>query len=146
MQHWQKVLDLQLCKNNTLSFPPPLPPNIAANFSQTAWLGTISWVKPNTCTEDNRTDKNKQTEISHISFFQFSGRHSSWNYTERKGRGNTNPLHPAFEDVDNLLLLKSGTKQAKSASILELETVRIGGLIPGSTKSRSIKKSSAPLC
>lgn len=54
--------------------------------------------------------------------------------------------HPAFEDNDNLLLLKSGTKQANSASMLELETVRIGGLTPGSTKSRSIKQSSAPLC
>lgn len=129
--------------------PTPLPPDTTASFSQTAWLGTISWVKPSTCTEDNRTDKNKQTEISHIGVAVSSSSQAHIPLGDRQkgmGRGNTNPLHPALEDVDNLLLLKSGTKQANSASVLELETVRIGGLIPGSTKSRSIKQSSAPLC
>lgn len=109
----------------------------------------ISWVKPNTCTEDNRTDKNKQTEISHIRVAVFSSSQADiplGSTQKGKGRGNTNSLHPAFEDGDNLLLLKSRTKQASSASMLELETVRIGGLIPGSNKSRSIKQSSAPLC
>lgn len=70
MQHWQKVLDLQLCKNNTLSFSP-VPSYTTASLSQTAWLGKKPWVKPNTCTEDRRTDENKQTEISHTSVAVF---------------------------------------------------------------------------
>lgn len=124
MQHWQKVLDLQLCRSNTFSFHPPHP-DTSASFSQTAWLGTISWLKPNTCTEDNRRDKNKQTEISHIRVAVFSS--SQADIPLGKGRGNTNPLHPAFEDADNLLLLKSGTKQANSASMLEF----LGAPSPG---------------
>lgn len=81
-------------------------------------------------------------QISQVSVASFSGSQAAiplGNTQKGKRRGNTNPLGPASEYADNLLLLKLRTEKANSANMPDLETVRIGGLILCSTKSRSIK-------
>lgn len=88
MQHWQKVLDLQLCKNNTLSFPPHSQRQLPAfpRLPDGARYPELSPTLALRTTGQTKTNKQK-SHTSGQQFFQFSGRQTSWDYTEGEGQG-----------------------------------------------------------
>lgn len=148
MQHWQKVLDLQLCKITPFLSPSPCLRTQLPAFPRLPDWARLPWVKPNICTEDRRADENKQTEISHVSVAVFPVLRQTFLlgiHRKEKAEGTQILLVQLLKMLTTFSQLKSKKEKAiNSVSMPELETVRIG-LILQHSKSRSTKQSSAPL-